>query len=65
MQNATVLKMPVMKTIKQIMTETGLSYKYLVQLCQQNKITHIRTGKKYLINYEKFIEFLNVGDREE
>lgn len=65
MQNITVLKMPMMKTIKQIMEETGLSYKYLVKLCQQNRITHIRTGKKYLINYEKFIEFLNVGDREE
>ena len=65
MQNVSVLKMPIMKPIKQIMEETGLSYKYLVQLCQQNKITHIRTGKKYLINYEKFIEFLNVGDKEE
>lgn len=63
MENITVLKMPVMKTIKQIMEETGFSYRYLAQLCHQNKIVYVRTGKKFLINYEKFIEYLNTGDK--
>ena len=56
MENITTLKMPVMKTIKQIMEETGFSYRYLAQLCHQDKIVYVRTGKKFLINYEKFIE---------
>ena len=64
MENIATLKMPVMKTIKQIMDETGFSYRYLAQLCHQNKIVHVRTGKKFLINYEKFIEYLNTGDQE-
>lgn len=63
MENITTLKMPVMKTIKQIMEETGFSYRYLAQLCHQDKIVYVRTGKKFLINYEKFIEYLNTGDR--
>lgn len=53
-----------MKTIKEIMAETGFSYRHLAQLCHQNKIVYIRTGKKFLINYEKFIEYLNTGDTE-
>lgn len=62
MDNITTLKLPTMKTIKEIMTETGFSYRHLAQLCHQNKIVYIRTGKKFLINYEKFIEYLNTGD---
>ncbi len=64
MDNITTLKLPVMKTIKEIMAETGFSYRHLAQLCHQNKIVYIRTGKKFLINYEKFIEYLNTGDTE-
>ncbi len=60
----TTLKLPVMKTIKEIMEETGFSYRHLAQLCHQNKIVYIRTGKKFLINYEKFVEYLNTGDTE-
>lgn len=63
MENITTLKMPVMKTIKQIMEETGFSYRYLAQLCHHDKIVYVRTGKKFLINYEKFIEYLNTGDK--
>ena len=62
MNNTITLKLPVMKTIKEIMTETGFSYRHISQLCHQNKIVYIRTGKKFLINYEKFIEYLNTGD---
>ena len=59
-----VLKAPIMKTIKEIMEETKFSYKHIVSLCRENKIVYIKSGKKYLINYEKFIEYLNVGDKE-
>lgn len=56
-------KMPIMIPIKKVMEETGLSYRYVVNLCQQNKIVYIKAGKKYLINYDKLIEFLNTGDK--
>ena len=51
--------LPRMKTIKEMMELTGLSYTFLRKLCMQNEIVHIRTGKKYLINYDKFVDYLN------
>lgn len=50
---------PRMKTIKEITELTGLSYTLLRNLCLENKIVHIRAGKKYLINYDRFVDYLN------
>lgn len=59
-----ILKAPIMKTVKEIMEETGFSYRHLVRLCHENRIVYIKAGKKFLINYEKFVEYLNTGERE-
>ena len=56
---------PEMLTIKETAARTGLSYDFIRKLCQQRKIVFIRTGTKYLVNYSKFIEFLNRGDVNE
>lgn len=53
---------PRMMTISEISKESGLAKYYIRTLCWQNKIVHIKAGKKYLINYEKFIEYLNLGE---
>ena len=50
---------PLMKTIHEASVETGLSYYFLRRLCLQNKIVFIKSGRKYYINMEKLIEFLN------
>lgn len=50
---------PRMLTIKQTAAETNLPYEFIRQLCLQKKIVFIRTGNKYLINFEKFIDYLN------
>lgn len=52
---------PRMGTIKQTAIETGLSYNYIRTLCLQNKIVYVKAGNKYLVNIDKFIEFLNKG----
>ena len=52
-------KLPVMKSIKEMVALTGLSYMHLRNLCLENKIVHIRAGKKYLINYDRFCDYLN------
>ena len=41
-----------------------ISYKALWQMCKQNKIVHIKSGNKFLVNVDKFIEFLNTGETE-
>ena len=33
-------------------------------MCKQNKIVHIKSGNKFLVNVDKFIEFLNTGETE-
>lgn len=57
--NGELQKLPVMKTIKEMVGLTGLSYMHLRNLCLENKIVHIRAGKKYLINYDRFCDYLN------
>ena len=52
-------ELPRMKTIKEMVGLTGLSYTMLRNLCLQNEIVHIRAGKKYLINYDRFVDYLN------
>lgn len=57
--NGELQKLPVMKSIKEMVELTGLSYMHLRNLCLENKIVHIRAGKKYLINYDRFCDYLN------
>lgn len=57
--NGELQKLPVMKSIKEMVELTGFSYMHLRNLCLENKIVHIRAGKKYLINYDRFCDYLN------
>lgn len=50
---------PTMLTIKQTAERTGLAVHYIRQLCLQGKIVYRKAGNKFLINYERFIDFLN------
>ena len=59
------MPIPTMLTIKEAAEKTGVSYDCIRKLCLQNKIVHIRAGTKYLINFEKFVDYLNTGDGEE
>ena len=57
-------EVPVMLPIKDVSAKTGISYESIRYLCLTNQITFIRVGRsggKYLINYKKFIEYLNGG----
>lgn len=57
------MTIPTMVGIKEASEKTGISYDFLRKLCLQNKIVHIRTGAKFLINLEKLVEYLNRGDQ--
>lgn len=45
--------------IKELANRTGLSESSIRTLCKTNKIQYIKTGVKYLINYDRFIDYLN------
>ncbi|MBC5656903.1 DNA-binding protein [Clostridium sp. TF06-15AC] len=51
-----------MVTIKEASEKTGISYNRLRCLCLEKKIVYITAGCRYLINFEKLVEYLNNGD---
>ena len=53
---------PTMLGIKEVQRRTGVSYECIRQLCLQRKIIYIKSGSKYLINFESFCEYLRHGD---
>lgn len=50
---------PKMLTIKQLSKQTGISQYAIRLMCKNNEIAFIRTGVKYLINADRFIDYLN------
>lgn len=60
----TTLKIPTMLTINEVAQRTGLAKFHIRTLALQGKIKSIRAGKKILINFEKFIEYLNEDEKQ-
>lgn len=60
--------LPRMLTIQQLVREcrgTGITESAIRTLIWENRIAHVKIGKKYLINYDRFIEFLNAAPQPE
>ena len=53
---------PRMVKIKKLSEQTGISEFHIRRLIKSNRIKYIRTGTKYLVNFDKFVEYLNNGD---
>ena len=58
------MKIPTMLSIPDIAKRTGLAKTYIRHLCWDRKISYVKSGSKYLVNLEKFIEFLNTSQSE-
>ena len=63
MMGNTIDLIPEMVTINECSKRTGVSYDWIRKLCLQGRIVHIKAGSKFLINFQKFIAYLNEGDR--
>lgn len=55
---------PEMLTIRQTADRSGVSYGAIRKMCMNNEIVFIRCGKKYLVNWNRFCDYLN-GKKEE
>jgi len=55
---------PTMLTINETAERIGLAQHFIRQLCLQNKICYVKAGNKYIINWERFLEYLNIGETE-
>lgn len=58
------MTVPIMLTINEVREKTGFSYEFVRQLIRENKVVYVKAGKKFLINWEKLVEYLNKGDQE-
>ncbi len=56
---------PRMATINEAAEITGLAKYFIRQLALTNKVKTIKAGKKYLINVDKLIEYLNAEQEQE
>ena len=59
------MKVPTMVTIREAARRTGVSYDFIYKLCKRDEIVYVKAGSKYLINFEKFINFLNGGESDD
>ena len=57
------IKVPTMLTIKETAKVTGIAEYNIRQLVAGNKICFVKAGKKYLVNLEKFVEYLNTPQK--
>lgn len=53
---------PCYKTIEDTARIVGLAKYHVRQLVLNNKIKYIKTGKKYLVNVDNLITYLNIGE---
>lgn len=54
-------KLPKMATINECAKTVGLAKYHIRQLVLQGKVKYVKAGKKYLINVDNLIEYLNNG----
>ena len=52
---------PEMVTLKEASLRTGLSYDCLRKKCLNKEIAHIRSGKKFFVNYTMLCVYLSGG----
>lgn len=52
---------PTMLTLREAAARTGLSYDYLRKACLRGDIVHVRAGCKFLVNFDKLVDYLNTG----
>lgn len=50
---------PRMGTIKEAAAAAGLAYNAVYDMCRRGDILYIKTGSKFLINLDKFADYLN------
>lgn len=53
---------PQMETINEASKISGLAKYRIRQIVLENKVKYVKAGKKYLINVDSLIEYLNKGE---
>lgn len=59
------MTIPTMVSMREASKQSGLSYRLLRSLCDEDKIVYIKTGKKILINLDRLSDYLNGKSAED
>lgn len=51
-----------LELLKKVDPDTAVTYHFLRKLCDTNVITVVKTGKKFLLNYDELLAFLNIEE---
>ncbi|MBR4555266.1 MAG: DNA-binding protein [Ruminococcus sp.] len=62
MNDCVIQALPRMRTIKAAAAETGLAVFFVRQLIKKRKIKFVCAGRKYLVNLDSLISYLNEGE---
>ena len=54
--------LPRMRTIKAAAAETGLAEYFVRRLVKEGKVRYVKAGKKFLVNLDSLISYLNEGE---
>ena len=57
-------ELPRMKTIGEIAEVFGIAKHFVRQTVLNEHVPHVKAGKKYLVNVERFAEYLNTGEKQ-
>ena len=54
--------LPRMRTIRAAAAETGLAEYFVRRLVKRGKVRYVKAGKKFLVNLDSLINYLNEGE---
>lgn len=63
MNESNTRPIPRMRKVKELAAETGYPVYFIRQLVKQNKVRYVMAGKKVLVNFDSFIEYLERGEQ--
>jgi len=59
LEEKTMIEVPRMVTIAEAARITGLAEHFVRQLCLTGKITFVKAGKKFIVNLNKLVDYLD------
>ena len=55
-------EVPRMISLRKAAKETGLTYLLIRELCDSGKVAYLKSGRKYLVNYQSLLALLKNGE---
>ena len=61
-RNLSGAEVPRMISLRKAAEETGLTYLLIRELCDSGKVAYLKSGRKYLVNYQSLLALLKNGE---